>query len=188
MATHTAADRPNLFFPSMRSSGWLFMLWGVAAVIAGILALVWPALSLVTLTIIFGAFAVITGIVEIVHAFTPDLAREARWILGVRGISAIILGLIAFFLPGITLRALVIVIGVYLLILGVLEGITAFRRHFHPGLLVRGIISIIIGIAALVWPGLAILTLGVLFGIYAILAGVTAIAIGWHLQHRTRTA
>ncbi|WP_414542127.1 HdeD family acid-resistance protein [Nostoc sp. CCY0012] len=101
------------------------------------------------------------------------------WTVALRGIFAIIFGLIALFWPEITLTALVLVFGAFVLISGVLLAIAAFKdglNHAHSWLLLlEGAIGIAIGVLAFVWPGITALVLLYLIAAWAIVTGVLEI-------------
>jgi uncharacterized membrane protein HdeD (DUF308 family) len=181
--TGTGPRRP-LF--ALGALGWLLLIWGALAVLFGIAAIVWPGRTLTTLTIIFGAFATATGILEIVHAFQMAGSAEARGLMGIRGLTTLVLGLLALFLPGLTLHAFVILLGVYLLLVGVIEIIASFRGYAHGGLLARGLITVGFGLAAVTWPSVAVATLAVIFGVFGILVGIVALGLGLRLVRLTR--
>ena len=82
---------------------WLLLLRGIAAIAFGILAFAWPGLTLLTLTILWGAYALSDGIFALWAALSgrgSDMAP--RWWLAVVGIASILSGLLAFLWPGIT--------------------------------------------------------------------------------------
>jgi Short repeat of unknown function (DUF308) len=56
---------------------WLLLLRGIAAVLFGLLAFIWPGLTLVTLVLLYGAFALVDGVISLVAAFTGS-AKRAR--------------------------------------------------------------------------------------------------------------
>jgi uncharacterized membrane protein HdeD (DUF308 family) len=178
----------NATYAPTRANGWLLAIIGVIAVIAGILALVFPGLTLLNLILIFGWFAIIGGIVQIVHAFGGGRPLEGRILLALWGIVTLGLGVIALVAPGITLGAFVLLLAAYFFITGVLQVIAAFRGHLHGWLLLWGIIGIIAGIVAVAYPGAAAFSLAIIFGIYAILGGLSAIVAGIHiLRHQSAT-
>lgn len=109
-----------------------------------------------------------------------SLAKTAWWILLIRGVLTAIFGLIALFSPGIALLALVFVFGFY----AILEGITAVvlgirargtEQHWVWAI-VQGVISVLAGIVALVWPGLTALALLFVIAFWAIVLGVAEVA------------
>jgi uncharacterized membrane protein HdeD (DUF308 family) len=102
------------------------------------------------------------------------------WTYLLRGIIAIVFGLLALFWPGLTILALVIFFGVYALVDGLLEivgSITAARMKVRWWtLLLRGILGIAVGIIVLAWPGITALILLYLIAIWAVVSGVVQIA------------
>lgn len=176
-------------FAPTRGTAWALVILGILAIVAGIVAIVFPGLTLLTLVAIFGWFAIVTGVLEIIHAFTSNRTTEGRIILGLWGVVTVILGLIALFLPGITLRVFVLWIAAYFFVTGVIQIIAALRGHLHGWLLLWGVLGIIAGVVALVWPGLAALTLAIIFGVYAIIGGLSSLFAGIAvLRGRSRTA
>ncbi len=102
-----------------------------------------------------------------------NLSRN--WVaLVVRGIAAIIFGLLALLMPGITILVLVVLFGIYALIDGVISFIAAFRTgvRSHWPLLLEGIVGVLAGILTLVWPNITAIVLSYLIGFWAIITGV----------------
>src|SRR5258706_8898453 len=103
------------------------------------------------------------------------------WVLVVRGIAAIIFGILVFLMPGITLEVLVLLLGAYLLVDGVSAVVTAFRRDHTvtPArvsdrwwvLLLEGLMGIIAGILTLIWPGITAFVVLYLVAAWAITTG-----------------
>lgn len=159
-------------------AGWALIIIGALTVIAGILAVIFPSLTLFTLVLLFGWFAIAAGVMEVIHAFTGNRSTEGKVLLGLWGLATIVIGVIALVLPGITLASFVVLLAAYFLITGVTQIIAAFRGHLHAWLLIWGVIGVIAGLAAMFYPGAAALTLAIIFGIYAILGGLTALVSG----------
>jgi uncharacterized membrane protein HdeD (DUF308 family) len=107
------------------------------------------------------------------------------WALALRGVVAILFALIAFFLPGITAAALILLFGAYALVDGVfalIAGLRAARHHGRSGpLLLEGILNILIGIIVFLWPGPALVALIYLIAIWAVISGIALIAAGMAL-------
>src|SRR5579863_10348254 len=104
------------------------------------------------------------------------------WALALRGVFAILFALIAFFWPGLTALALVLLFGFYALVDGVFALVAASRlAHRHGrsgGLLFEGILDLVIAAICFLWPSTAVVALIYLIAIWAILTGVALIAAG----------
>ncbi|MEA2763830.1 MAG: hypothetical protein QOK07_234 [Gemmatimonadaceae bacterium] len=108
------------------------------------------------------------------------------WALGLRALAAILLGVIALALPGPTLAAIVIVFGIYAITDGVLATIAAIRgirrKERWGAMLFEGIIGIVAGVVALVWPGIGALALTYLVAGWALATGAFEIAAAIRLR------
>jgi uncharacterized membrane protein HdeD (DUF308 family) len=108
------------------------------------------------------------------------------WALGLRALAAILLGIIALALPGPTLAAIVIVFGIYAITDGVLAIIAAIRgirrKERWGAMLFEGIIGIVAGAIALVWPGIGALALTFLVAGWALATGAFEIAAAIRLR------
>src|SRR5947209_5567609 len=163
---------------------WAFALRGVAAVIFGILAFVWPGVTLAVLVLFWGAYALVDGILTLVGAFRTG--QDHRWVLMIEGVVGIAAGIVTFIWPGLTALVLVYIIAVWALITGVLEVIAAIRlRHVIENewwLVLSGILSLIFGIALVIAPGAGALALIWLIAAYAIIFGVLLLGLALRLR------
>jgi uncharacterized membrane protein HdeD (DUF308 family) len=109
------------------------------------------------------------------HAMSAALARN-WWVILLRGIFAILFGLAAILLPGVTLAVLVLIFAAYMLLDGIFDIVAAVRaaqRHERWGLLiVEGIVDLAAGVIALVWPLITILVFVYIMGAWAIVSGI----------------
>ncbi|WP_236538874.1 HdeD family acid-resistance protein [Spiractinospora alimapuensis] len=105
-----------------------------------------------------------------------ELLSRRWWVFVVRGILAIIFGLLAVFWPGITLLVLVILLGAYLLVDGLFAIYHAFthRQEHRPRwwLVFQGVLSVVLGALLLIWPTSGVLALVIVFGIWALASGI----------------
>ena len=105
-STHMESRPPLAGFALLRTMAdnwWLVLLRGLAAIAFGILAFVWPVITLLTLTLLWGAYAVVDGIFALWGAVAgPRGQMSARFWLIVVGIAGVIAGLLAFAWPGVT--------------------------------------------------------------------------------------
>src|SRR4051794_40406890 len=89
---------------------WVLGLHGLASLVFGVVALAWPGISVYALTIVFGAYTLATGIVELGAGFTARGKDERGWLI-MRGLLGITVGVLVFVWPGISALALLYVIG-----------------------------------------------------------------------------
>jgi uncharacterized membrane protein HdeD (DUF308 family) len=159
---------------------WLFLILGLVTVVAGILAIVYPGITLLALGIFAGISLLMIGVMEIVEAFAESEARAMSAIIGVLSLLA---GLVCLRRPGESLLAIVIVLGFWLIIEGVIRFIAAFAV-LEDRALVMGlaILDIILGVLILALPELSLVTLAILFAISLLARGVFAIITAFRLR------
>jgi uncharacterized membrane protein HdeD (DUF308 family) len=116
---------------------------------------------------------------------TTVLARN-WWALAVRGVLAVLFGLIAFIVPGVTLAAIVLLFGAYAVVDGILSIVAAVRALEHHerwgGLLLEGIVDLVAGAIAFVWPAATAFALLFLVAFWAIVTGVLEIVAAIRLR------
>jgi uncharacterized membrane protein HdeD (DUF308 family) len=173
-------------FPIDRKHWWQVAVRGFIALLFGILLLVWPGISLFVFAIFFGAFAFVDGIFTLVAAASYKAGAGQRAWLFARGILGIIVGIITFFWPAITELVLILLIGAWALVTGIMELNFAFRSVRETGakwlFAVSGILSIILGILLLIRPIAAIIAVIWIIGAYAVIAGIVLIVLGFRLR------
>ena len=159
----------------------------VAAFIFGILALVLPGLTLTTLVLIFGAFALVDGLFTLGHAATRGRGTggHAVW-LGVMGLAGVGVGIVTFFWPGITALALLYVIAAWALVTGAFEiaAAIALRKVLrHEWLLaVDGVLSFILAAILVFAPVAGALAITWVIGVYALFSSGVLAAEAWRLH------
>src|SRR4051794_12738766 len=98
LGTASLSDLP--LAKALGDNWWLLLLRGVVAILFGILAFAWPGLTLLTLVLLWGAFAAADGIFALIASFSGKGSRMApRWWLILVGLSGIAAGAIAFIRP-----------------------------------------------------------------------------------------
>jgi uncharacterized membrane protein HdeD (DUF308 family) len=173
----------------MSRDWWLIALQGVAAIVFGVVALAWPEITLLALVFLFGAYALVDGVLALVRGFRhagggPDWWRVLH---GVLGIAA---GLIAFALPGITAYALLLLIATWAIVSGALELVAAYqlrdviRREWLLAL--DAVVSILFGVALIAFPSAGALAVVWLIGAFAIASGVILLMVAFRLRGRAR--
>jgi uncharacterized membrane protein HdeD (DUF308 family) len=179
----------------LASHWWLFLIRGVLAILLAIAALAFPGATLLSIAILFGAYAFVDGLVAIWTA-TRISHAESPWVwLLLEGFLGIAAGVVTFYSPFATAFALAFWLGAWALVTGVLTLASAFnaRRHvLHEWLwLLSGVISVIFGIAVLFMPAIGLFALVYLLSFYAVLAGVFFLGLAFRLRglaHRVASA
>ena len=165
---------------------WALALRGLFAVLFGIMAFAWPGITLAALVLLYGAFALADGIFAIVAAVVGMPRGMPWWALLLEGVTGIAVGILTFFWPGITALALLYLIAAWALVTGVFEIAAAIRlRKEIQGewlLALSGVLSVLFGLALVVYPGAGALAVIWLIGAYAIASGVLLIVLGFRLR------
>lgn len=158
---------------------WLMAIRGLLAVLFGLAAIVWPRLTLFVLVILFGAYALVDGVVAVIVSFQERKNVRQWWVVLLGGIVGIIAGVLTFVWPAITALVLLYLIAAWAIVTGILEIAAAFSRRLpiaHEWTLVlAGILSVLFGVLLAILPGVGLLSLVWLIGIYALAFGVVLI-------------
>lgn len=167
---------------------WMLALRGVVAVIFGILAFIWPGLTLWALVYLFGAYVLIDGVAALVSAFTGRDVDDRWWVLLLEGLAGIAAGLVAFIWPGMTAFVLLYLIAAWAIVTGIIEIVAAIRlRKEIEGewvLALSGLASIIFGVLMVIWPGAGALAVVWLIAAYAIFFGILLIFLAFRVRNR----
>lgn len=171
---------------SLKVNWWMLALRGVFAVLFGILAFLWPGLTLTSLVFLFGAYAILDGILGLISGFRRRETNDRWWLMLLEGLVSIAAGVVAFAYPDMTALVLVYVIGVWAIVTGVFEIIAAVRlRKEIDGewlLGLSGLLSILFGVLLFVFPGAGALALVWMIAGYAIVFGILMIVLGFRLR------
>ncbi len=168
----------------------MFLFRGIAAVLFGVITLVWPKLSLTALVLVFGVFAVISGITAVAAAFR-NTGEQGWGLLLFEGILSNVAGVIALVLPGITALAFLYLLAAWAIITGILEAIAPLSFPMSTGravlMALTGVLSVVFGILIAAQPAAGLLAVVWLIGIYAIvLFGIMYIVV--YFQSRSLAA
>jgi uncharacterized membrane protein HdeD (DUF308 family) len=161
---------------SIARSWWVLLLRGLIAILFGILAWVQPQITLSALILVFGAFALVDGVLGTWIAVGGRKEDESWWVLLLWGLLGIGVGILTFLAPGVTTLVLLFYIAIWAIATGVLEIALAVRlRKEIQGewrLIVGGLASVILGILLMANPGEGAIAVLWLVGAYAVLFGL----------------
>jgi uncharacterized membrane protein HdeD (DUF308 family) len=177
---------------TLAENWWLLLLRGLAAIAFGIVAFLWPGITLVALTYLWGAYAIIDGIVAVWAAFNLSGGDGSpRWWLGLTGVIGILAGIIAFAYTGITALVLLMFIAVWAIIIGALELYAAIRLYNVIDndwwLIFGGLISIAFGAVVIGWPGTGALAVIWTIAWYAVFFGCTLVGLAFEVKKLKRS-
>lgn len=169
----------------MAKNWWLLLLRGVAAIVFGVLAFIWPGLTLLTLVLFYGAYALVDGVLAIVSAITGGTPAP-RWWLAIIGLLGIGAGILTFAWPGITALVLLFFIAGWAIAVGVFQIVGAIRLRKEIDnewyLILCGVLSVLFGVGVLLVPGAGALALVWAIAIYAVLEGILYIGLAFRLK------
>ena len=171
--------------PVLAQYWWLILLRGIAAIIFGILAFIWPGIALATLVLFWGAFTLVDGVLALAHAIMGGDVKS-RWWLALTGILGIIVGLLTFNMPGVTALVLLFFIAGWAIALGIFQIVGAIRLRKEIDnewwLVLGGVLSILFGAILLIAPGAGAIGLIWVIASYAIAFGVLLVMAALKLK------
>ncbi|AWH01236.1 MULTISPECIES: HdeD family acid-resistance protein [Rhodococcus] len=186
----TANDQ---FSPLFKQMWWLVLIRGILAVLFGVVALVWPGITVWALVVVFGIYAIVDGVVLVYHSIR-DRARLDGWGWWLAmGLVSIAAGIVALVWPAATALVVLYIIAFYAILFGVtgIIGALSFRKVPNSGWgwsLFAGILAVLLGVVLLIFPGSGIISLIWLLGIYAILFGVLLIVVAFQVRKVAKEA
>jgi uncharacterized membrane protein HdeD (DUF308 family) len=171
----------------MSRNWWALAIRGIAAILFGIVVILWPSLALNALILVFGAYALVDGVFAIATGIRRREANPRWWAVVLEGIISILAGIAALLLPTeMVAVTFVTILAVWAIITGVLEVLAAIQlRKEIEGewfLALTGVLSILFGILAFLFPGPAILTVLWMISGYAIVFGILMLVLAFQLR------
>jgi uncharacterized membrane protein HdeD (DUF308 family) len=170
----------------LATNWWALALRGVVAILLGIFTFLLPGITLGALVLLFGAYALIDGVLNLIAAWRAHAGQEHWWVLVFEGIAGIAAGITTFLWPAITTVVLVFLIAAWAIVTGVFEIAAAIRlRKVITGewvLALLGIISIMFGVFIAAAPIAGALAIALWFGIYAFAFGILMVFLAFRLR------
>jgi len=190
---HARLDSPLAgLLSSLADNWWLLLLRGVAAIAFGILAFFWPGLTLLTLILLWGIYALADGLLALWAAIAARGDMAPRLWLALTGVVGVLAGLVAFVYPGTTTLVLLMFIAAWAIIIGVLQiwGAIEFRKELEDAwlLALNGVLSIAFGAILFAQPGAGAVALVWMIGWFAVVFGCLYIALAFRLKKFKQTA
>jgi uncharacterized membrane protein HdeD (DUF308 family) len=168
------------------SSWWALVLRGLAAIAFGILAFLWPHITVTVLVFLWGAYALVDGVFAIAAGIKSYEKSKRWWVLLLEGLLSVAAGVLAFVIPGITALVLLLLIAAWAIVTGAFEiGAAIQLRKYITGewlLALAGVASVLFGFALLINPNAGAIAVVWLIGAYAVLFGLLLVALGFRLK------
>ena len=194
MSTSNTTERPDYplsFGPDLEMSEalarnwWAIALRGALAIVFGVAALALPGVTMLSLVLVFAAYAVVDGVLAIIAA-VRSARRHQRWgLLVLEGLVDIAAGVLAFLWPGLTILIFVTIVAAWALVTGGLMTAAAFRLDLDHGrwwLVLGGLASIAYGVLLIIAPLIGALVLTWWLGAYALVFGVFLLILAFRLR------
>jgi uncharacterized membrane protein HdeD (DUF308 family) len=165
---------------------WALALRGVAAILFGLIAFLWPSITLVALILLFGIYATADGVFALIAASHLARVHGRSGPLLLEGILNLIIAAICFLWPAIALVAIVYLIAIWAMITGVvliLAGMALVRLSGELLLIIAGGLSILLGISLIVQPAIGVIALSWWLGVYAVLFGIAMLSTAFRIRH-----
>jgi uncharacterized membrane protein HdeD (DUF308 family) len=171
---------------TFKTGWWLLVLRGIAALLFGVLAFVYPGMTAQVLVILFGAYSLVNGIFTLALAIRAPKGTPGIGTLVLLGLLGIAAGLVTFFYPGITAISLLAVIAAWAVLTGIFEIVVAIKLRQQVSnewvLILSGVLSVVFGVLVIAMPNAGALSIIWLIGIYAILSGIMMLTVAFKLK------
>jgi uncharacterized membrane protein HdeD (DUF308 family) len=148
---------------------------GLLAVILGLLAIVWPGLTIGIAVALFCVYCFVDAIFELSALFEDGKGAGERLLMVAIAVIDIAAGIVAIAYPNITAGALVVVIAIWAIVGGIAEIVAGASGNGESAgwLVAGGVLSILAGIVLFAWPGIGAVTIALIFGFYLLGYGIS---------------
>jgi uncharacterized membrane protein HdeD (DUF308 family) len=163
----------------------LLLIVGALSAVAGVVVLAKPHISLATLAVVFGIFLLIDGVFE--SAWALVRRGENRALPALVGVVSAVAGVVLIRHPTKSVGVIALLVGLWLIVLGVIRVIRGFDQPDHRGWgIISGVVELAGGIVIVSSPHIGVATLALLVGIVFIVRGVALCLVAWALHRATR--
>jgi uncharacterized membrane protein HdeD (DUF308 family) len=166
----------------------LLIVRGIVGLVFGLVAFASPGITIAALVVMFGAYAFIDGVTNVVLGLSRRPGRRRSWATAIQGIVGVVAGVLAFIWPGVTALVLVVFIGAWAIVTGLFEIAAAIKlRKEISGewlLALSGLMSLAFGLLVFAFPGAGAVAIAWVLGAYAMAGGAVLIALGIRLRSK----
>jgi uncharacterized membrane protein HdeD (DUF308 family) len=175
----------ELMIAVLRRNWWAIAVRGVLAILFGLIALLLPGVTMLSLVLVFAAYAFADGVFAIVGAVRAAEAHERWGVLVFEGLANIAAAVVFVAWPSMTVVVFVLVLGVWAIVTGILELAAGIKLNFIDGrgwLVFGGILSMLFGVLLIVAPMVGAVVLTWWLGAYALVFGVALVVFAVKLR------
>jgi uncharacterized membrane protein HdeD (DUF308 family) len=186
ISSNTAAG-----FPGLAKKIWIFaIIRGVLGIFFGLIALFAPIATALVLAIVIGVYAIADGVFDIIEAIRHRGSSSMVFRI-VLGAVSILFGIVVLVWPGMSLEILVILVGIWAIVIGILQIVSSVGHRAVPNSgwvwgIIGGVLAIMFGLLVIIWPGTGLVSIIVIIGIWAIVWGIVFIVLGIQLRKAAR--
>ena len=170
----------------LRANWWALGLRGLAAVFFGLLTFLLPGLTLLLLTLLFGTYCLISGLLTLIAAFRSGKGQPRWWALALEGGASTLAGVFVLGWPGFSSLALLHLVALWAIVSGGLQIVTAIRlRKQITGewvLMLGGLLSVGFGVLLVLMPIVGALAIAWWIGSYAFVVGILLAILAFRLR------
>jgi uncharacterized membrane protein HdeD (DUF308 family) len=179
MSDHAAPDPLS----ELSGAGWLLIAAGAISIVAGLLAIAYPDITLKLLAIFGGINLIMMSVLSLVDAFSRHADSGSRSLSAVLGVLSLIAGLLLLRRPGETLLVLLLIFGIWLVVSGAVQFFRSFGELEGRAIrMLAALCEIVLGVVILSLPEPSLRTVAVIAGIAFVLRGAIAVYAGWQLR------
>ncbi|MEU9830875.1 HdeD family acid-resistance protein [Streptosporangium sp. NPDC048047] len=161
---------------------WVYLVRGACAILFGLLAILWPGITVFALVVVFGVYAVVNGVFAL---FGSRESGSRAWMIAY-GVLSVLAGVAALVWPGITALALLLLIAAWAVVVGITEIMAGIRlRRAATGewaFILSGVLAVLFGVLLFAWPAAGALAVVWLIGTMAIVYGVALVALAFRVR------
>jgi uncharacterized membrane protein HdeD (DUF308 family) len=171
----------------LRDLWWLLLLRGIALLLFGVVAVMWPGLTLVGIAAAFAAYLLVAGVVNIIGSISGQSRLSLWWLAMLLGLAQI--GVAIYLLKNnLVLATFIAVLGISLIFYGIMEVILAFEPGEDAGrrflLIIGGALGVIAGFIVIRYPVSSGLAFTWVLGVWALISGAIQVAMSLSVHHR----
>ncbi|EPQ47980.1 membrane protein [Mycobacterium pseudoshottsii JCM 15466] len=163
---------------------------GILSLILGALILAWPGISVLVAAVAFGVYLILTGIAQVMFAFSLHVSAGSRILLFISGAASLILAVLAFRHFGNAVLLLAIWIGIGFIFRGVATTVSAISDPTLPGRgwsIFIGVISLIAGVVVMGAPFESIITLAIVVGVWLVVIGAFEVVSSFGIRKASKS-